>query len=364
MASLPHLSWFFWALLPLGSLPRGLLLHPASRRAAKRPGNHSKEVQGKREERAPRRWPPALPGGSEAKPGGQGSAGAQADPEAGSQHRGRGQGHPWALPWVSRGHRAGWRIRHRTSSLFPHCPECGHPLVSAVVPGAWPPQGVVDPASAHPPAHPWPGRQAGQDFGSPLVTGLGLSPGHRTDCPDMKVPFLEPPSGAFARGSICPSIQHDLPSKCLVTPCCALVAWRWLGPLGHALGREPWRETQGDKETTRSVIFDEFWERRDCERALRVGRKVGDSGAALLPLSRGASKRFSGSEVSAEGRLGGSVAPRSVGTAPRAESTGGSSSHRPRWAGVRTPRGVPGPWASALEVQPSNRECDGVAFLT
>lgn len=42
-------------MLPLESLPWGLLLHLASCRAAKRPGNYSKEVQGKCSERAPRR---------------------------------------------------------------------------------------------------------------------------------------------------------------------------------------------------------------------------------------------------------------------------------------------------------------------
>lgn len=55
MVSPPHPSWFFLGMLLLESLPWGLLLHLASCRAAKRPGNYSKEVQGKCGERAPRR---------------------------------------------------------------------------------------------------------------------------------------------------------------------------------------------------------------------------------------------------------------------------------------------------------------------
>lgn len=200
MVSPPHPSWFFLGMLLLESLPWGLLLHLASCRAAKRPGNYSKEVQGKCSERAPRRGRQLCQEALRRSQMGRGALRPRAEPglEVSTADS------AWGLPLVSP--LAG--PQGRTTGGFkesgiahPACfPTAGSGVILWSAPwclGRGLPQGVADqPLHTHLQILGL-GDRVTQDFGDPLfllflVMGLGFSPGHRTNHSDMKVSFLGP----------------------------------------------------------------------------------------------------------------------------------------------------------------------------
>lgn len=101
MVSLPPLSWFFLGKLPLESLPRGCFCtqpHAGQRRGR---GTIQRKVRGNTMTRRPGGGRQLCQEALRRRQMGREALRPQAEPEAGSQHRGQCQGSAWVLPWVS-----------------------------------------------------------------------------------------------------------------------------------------------------------------------------------------------------------------------------------------------------------------------
>lgn len=172
MVSPLHPSWFFLGMLPLESLPWGLLLHLASCRAVKRPGNYSKEVQGKCGERAPRRGRQLCQEALRRSQMGRGALRPRAEPGLEVSTADSAWGLPLASPLAGPQGRTTGGFKE-SGIAHPACfPTAGSGVILWSAPwclGRGLPQGVADPASPHPPANPWPGRQGHAGlWGSPV----------------------------------------------------------------------------------------------------------------------------------------------------------------------------------------------------
>lgn len=204
MVSPPHPSWFFLGMLPLESLPWGLLLHLASCRAAKRPGNYSKEVQGKCGERAPRRGRQLCQEALRRSQMGRGALRPRAEPglEVSTADRAREApgGCLWPPLWLGPRDGPQGGLKNQALHIQPVSPLPEAGSSSGQRHGAWgeasPRESLTQPLHTHLQILGL-GDRVTQDFGDPLfllflVMGLGFSPGHRTNHSDMKVSFLGP----------------------------------------------------------------------------------------------------------------------------------------------------------------------------